>query len=66
MYGERLYKKINSNLKFESYSRFFNKIIGIFLELDEDCLKRLIDDTVYFDMQVEETIKMLIEKESKN
>jgi RNA recognition motif-containing protein len=64
-YGERLYKKINSNLKFESYSRFFNKIIGIFLELDEDCLKRLIDDTVYFEMQVEETIKMLIEKESK-
>jgi len=42
----------------------FSNIVGIFLDLDEPVIERLITDDKYFDLQVRETIRLLAEKES--
>lgn len=62
-YGDQLYMKIVSSSKFKFYSRLFPKIIGIFLELEETDLNRLLSDLDFFEMHVTETIKLLIDKE---
>ena len=62
-YGDQLYMKIVSSSKFKFYSRLFPKIIGIFLELEETDLNRLLSDLDFFEINVTETIKLLIDKE---
>ncbi len=58
-YGERLYTKISSSPQFMQYTDLFSKIVGIFLDLDNPVIDRLIDDDQYFHNQVIETIRVL-------
>ena len=57
-YGERLYTKITSVPQYAQYSNLFSKIVGIFLDLENHIIDRLIDDNNYFNIQVFETIKV--------
>jgi hypothetical protein len=61
-YGERLYSKISSNPNYANISDFFSKIVGIFLDLEEQVIERLIKDDTYFDIQVRETVRLLAER----
>lgn len=63
-YGERLYTKISSNPHYSTVSDLFSKIVGIFLDLEEQVIERLINDDSYFDIQVRETMRLLAEKSS--
>ena len=58
-YGEQLYAKISSMQQFKSYFEYFPKIVGIFLDLNDEVLDRLLVDNAYFSQQVNETIKLL-------
>ena len=42
------------------YLSFFAKVVGIFLDLDDGVILRLINDDHYFNTQVAETIKVNI------
>jgi len=61
-FGEKLYTKISSNPGFAQYADYFSKIVGIFLDLDDPIIERLITDDNYFNTQVIETIRLLEEK----
>jgi len=61
-YGEKLYTKISSNPNFSQYADYFSKIVGIFLDLEDHIIERLINDDNYFNSQVIETIRLLNEK----
>jgi hypothetical protein len=63
-YGERLFNKISSNHMYAGMSEFFSKIVGIFLDLEEPVIERLINDNNYFDIQVRETMRLLAERGS--
>ena len=52
--------------QFNQYSNYFTKIVGIFLDLDDNVLDKLIKDDKYFIEQIQETIKLLTEKEKPN
>ncbi len=60
-YGEKLYAKICNNPTYQSISELFQKIVGIFLDLDEQIVRRLIADDLYFDAQVRDTVRLLAE-----
>lgn len=60
-YGEKLYAKISSNPTYQSINELFQKIVGIFLDLDEGIIRRLIADDLYFDAQVRDTVRLLAE-----
>jgi polyadenylate-binding protein len=62
-YGEQLFTKISRNPEFSNYGNYFSKIVGIFLDLDDAVIEKLLRDDLYFQQQVEETIKLLTEKE---
>ena len=62
-FGEQLYAKLSRTPEFEKYSKDLNKIVGIFLELDDDVIDKLIKDGRYFNLQVREVIQLLTEKE---
>jgi hypothetical protein len=59
-YGERLFSKISTNMKFANISEYFSKIVGIFLDLDDHVIERLIHDDFYFEQQVSETVRVTI------
>jgi hypothetical protein len=59
-FGEKLYTKISSNPQFTAMSEYFSKIVGIFLDLDDQVIERLINDEVYFGQQVYETVRVRI------
>jgi len=61
-FGERLYTKISSNPQFSQLTEYFSKIVGIFLDLDDQIIERLIQDDGYFFAQVNETVRLLNEK----
>ena len=65
-YGEKIYEKIAKEEKFAAYESYFPKIVGIFLDLSDGVIERLINDDKYFDEQVEETIRLLDKKEKAN
>ena len=65
-FGEKLYTKISKMSQFNKYSNYFTKIVGIFLDLDDNVLDKLIKDDKYFIEQIQETIKLLTEKEKPN
>ena len=65
-YGERLFEKISKMSQFEKYSNLFSKIVGIFLDLDDNVLNKLLNDEQYFVEQIKETLKLLTEKENPN
>ena len=62
-YGEKIYEKIAKDLKFAAYESYFPKIVGIFLDLSDSVIERLLSDDKYFEEQVEETIRLLDKKE---
>jgi len=57
-FGEKLYTKISSNPQFSNMAEYFSKIVGIFLDLDDQVIERLINDEVYFGQQVYETVRV--------
>ena len=61
-YGEQLFTKISKHPQFANYARYFSKIVGIFLDLEDNIIEKLIKDDAYFQQQVEETIHLLTEK----
>jgi len=65
-FGEKLYIKVSHMSQFSNHSNYFSKIVGIFLDLDDNVLEKLIKDDKYFVEQVQETIKLLTEKEKSN
>jgi len=65
-YGEKIYEKIAKDKKYAAYESLFPKIVGIFLDLNDGVIEKLINDDKYFDEQVEETIKLLDKKEKTN
>lgn len=65
-YGEKIYAKISKDKKFEAYELYFPKIVGIFLDLSDGVIERLINDDKYFEEQVEEAIRLLDQKEKDN
>jgi len=62
-FGEQLFTKISRSPAFANYANYFSKIVGIFLDLDDAVIDKLIKDDKYFHQQVQETIKLLTEKE---
>ena len=62
-YGEQLFTKISRTPAFANYANYFSKIVGIFLDLDDAVIEKLLNDDKYFHQQVQETIKLLSEKE---
>ena len=62
-FGEQLFTKISRTPAFENYANYFSKIVGIFLDLDDNVIDKLLKDDNYFNQQVKETINLLTEKE---
>ena len=65
-FGEQLFAKISNTPAFASYASYFSKIVGIFLDLEDSVIDKLIKDDKYFHQQVQETIKLLTEKEKSS
>jgi hypothetical protein len=59
-YGEQLFTKISSNKQFGHISDYYSKIVGIFLDLEDGVIERLIHDDFYFTQQVTETVRVII------
>ena len=51
---------------FNSYQSLFPKIIGVFLDLEDSLIEKLLRDDKYFMQQVSETVKLLTEKEKSS
>ena len=49
-------------MAFTNYASYFSKIVGIFLDLEDNIIEKLLKDDKYFQEQVEETIHLLSEK----
>jgi polyadenylate-binding protein len=64
-YGEPLFTKIASTPQFAEYANYFAKIVGIFLDLEDQVLDKLLRDDDYFKQQVQETIKLLTENKGQ-
>ncbi len=62
-YGEQLFTKISRSPSFANYANYFSKIVGIFLDLEDNVIDKLLKDDKYFNQQVLETIKLLTEKD---
>ena len=62
-FGEQLFTKISRAPQFANYANYFSKIVGIFLDLDDKVIDKLLKDDKYFHQQVLETIKLLTEKD---
>jgi len=61
-FGERLYQKVSMNPSYGKFSDLHGKIIGIFLDLDENVITRLIQDDQFFNGQVQDTVRQLRER----
>jgi hypothetical protein len=57
-FGERLFSKISTNVQFGKISDFYSKIVGIFLDLQDHVIERLLQDDQYFVQQVSETVRV--------
>ncbi len=62
-YGEKLYNKISANPTYQHFHEFYSKIVGIFLDLEDHVIEKLINDDHYFDLQVRETMRLLAERD---
>ncbi len=58
-FGERLFTKISSMPQYAPHADLFSKIVGIFLDLDDGVIARLIEDDNYFNVQAIETIRVI-------
>ena len=57
-YGERLFTQISRMPQYAPHADLFSKIVGIFLDLEDNIIQRLIEDPHYFNAQVIETINV--------
>lgn len=57
-FGDRLFSKISSMPQFGHMTDYFSKIVGIFLELEDAIIERLITDEAFLVSQVNETHKV--------
>jgi hypothetical protein len=64
-YGEPLFTKIANTPQFSEYANYFAKIVGIFLDLEDPYLEKLLRDDEYFKEQVQETIKLLTDHQGQ-
>jgi len=62
-FGERLFQKVSMNPAFAKFSELHSKIVGIFLDLDENVVLRLIQDDQFFSSQVHDTVRQLKERQ---
>lgn len=58
--GERLYSKLIKFPLFSNFSLLFSKIVGMFLDLEEKVIYRLLNDENYFIFQVKEAIQVIL------
>jgi len=61
-FGERLFQKISTNPSFNKVNDLHSKIVGIFLDLDEGVVSRLVQDDGFFTNQVFDTVRQLRER----
>jgi len=61
-FGERLFQKISMNPNFSKMNDLHSKIVGIFLDLDEGVVTRLVQDDGFFTSQVFDTVRQLRER----
>jgi len=61
-FGERLYQKVSMNPAFSKFGDLHSKIVGIFLDLDENVVMRLVTDDQFFNSQVNDTVRQLKER----
>jgi len=61
-FGDRLFSKISSMPQFGNMTEYFSKIVGIFLELEDGIIERLINDEAFLISQVNETHKVINDK----
>merc|ERR1719469_1647908 len=59
-FGDRLFSKISSLQQFSKMTEHFSKIVGIFLELEDTIIEKLINDEAFLTSQVNETYKLLM------
>lgn len=64
-YGSRLYHKINATPEFQQYKNYFSKIVGIFLDLEDNVINRLLTEEAYLQKQVDEAIQLLSKNENE-
>lgn len=57
-FGDRLFSKISSLQQFSKMTEHFSKIVGIFLELEDNIIEKLINDEAFLVSQVNETYKV--------
>merc|ERR1711957_916108 len=57
-FGDRLFSKISSLQQFSKMTERFSKIVGIFLELEDTIIEKLINDEAFLTSQVNETYKV--------
>ena len=57
-YGDKLFSKISSLPQFSNMADYFSKIVGIFLELEDGIVEKLINDDAFLVSQVGETYKV--------
>ena len=60
-FGELLYDKIKSFPVYQNYAHYFLKIIGIFLDLDQITIVKLIINDRFFNVNVQDVINLLEE-----
>jgi len=65
-YGERLFQKITVNPNFAKFNDLHSKIVGIFLDLEDGVVTRLVQDDGYFNSQVMDTMRQLKERNGAN
>jgi len=65
-FGERLFQKISMNPSFAKFNDLHSKIVGIFLDLDDAVVTRLVQDEGFFTSQVLDTVKQLKERQGSN
>ncbi len=58
-FGEKLFLKIAKDPAFSNYTNYFSKIVGIFLDLEDSVIIKMLIDDKYFNTQVKETINFL-------
>ena len=58
-FGDILYDKIESFPKYQNYCNYFGKIVGMFLELDDDYLYKMIKDDGLLNQRVKEALRLL-------
>ena len=58
-YGEQLFNKISMNPYLTKYENYFPKLVGIFLELEDSVIEKMLENDKYLQENMEECIDLL-------